>query len=283
MIIAIAGYNGMIGRRFVRDREGDRLIMLSRDLLYGEVSRLSEAMQGADLVVNLAGSPINKRWTRRNRKKIEESRYGVNSSLVQAINRLEKKPAMFITASAIGIYETGYVHEESQHRLADNYLANVVRMWEAPLENLSGDVDAVRLRIGIVLGREGGALKPFMLAYRTGILPILGSGKQFYSFIHMEDLIGAIRFIIEKGQQGIYHLCAPHPADNATFTRSLAKVGRRKWVVRIPVFMLRLILGEAHIMVSEGPRVLPARLLQDGFGFRFPDIDSALVNLVKKH
>ena len=188
-----------------------------------------------------------------------------------------------MTASAIGIYETGNTHDESQHRLADNYLANVVRMWEAPLEKLSDEVTAVRLRIGIVLGREGGALKPFLLASRMRILPIMGSGKQVYSFIHIGDLIAAIRFIIHGRQEGIYHLCAPHPVDNATFTRSLSKIGRRKWVVRVPVFMLRLALGEAHIMVTEGPRVLPARLLQEGFVFRFPDIDSALVNLVKKH
>jgi uncharacterized protein (TIGR01777 family) len=282
MIIAIAGYNGLIGRRFVQDRKEDHLIRLSRDLLYGDINQLSQVMEGADLVVNLAGSPINTRWTRHNRKKIEQSRHGVNTRLVEAINRMEKRPEIFLTASAVGIYETGKTHDENRHKLAENYLAKVVKMWEAPLEKLSDEVNAVRLRIGIVLGRGGGALKPFLLAYRIGILPIMGSGKQVYSFIHLEDLNAAIRFIIHSRQNGIYNLCAPHPVDNTTFTRSLAKIGRKKWVIRVPVFMLRLVFGEAHIVVTEGPRVLPARLLREGFGFNFPDIDSALVNLVKK-
>ncbi|MGW8315222.1 MAG: DUF1731 domain-containing protein [Bacteroidales bacterium] len=283
MIIAIAGFNGYLGRKFVGDRKEDKLIRLSRDLLYGEISLLSEAIKGAEVIVNLAGSPINVRWTSRNRKKIEESREGVNRRLVEAVNQLEKKPELMITASAIGIYKTGETHTEAQHQVADNYLSKVVRMWEAPLEGLSPDVSAVRLRIGVVLGRKSSAFKPFLLASRLGIIPVLGSGKQALSFIHPEDLIAAMRFIINGGREGIYHLCVPHPVNYTTFARSLAKATGKKWIIRIPVFMFKLVLGEAHMMVSEGPCVLPERLLEEGFRFRFPDVDSVLINLLNKH
>jgi hypothetical protein len=283
MIIAIAGYNGYLGRLFVQDRKEDRLIRLPRELLYGEAGHLSEAIRGADLLVNLAGSPINVRWTRRNKKKIEESRYGVNRKLVEAVNLLDKKPERMVAASAIGIYETGFTHTEDQHRLADNYLSKVVRMWEAPLEGLSSDVSVIRLRIGVVMGRKSHAFKPFYLASRMGIVPVLGTGKQTLSFIHQEDLISSMRFIISRGEEGIYHLSAPHPVNYATFAASLAKVTGGKWVIRVPVFMLRLALGKAHIMVSEGPNVLPGRLLQEGYEFRYPDIEPLLINLVNKH
>lgn len=283
MIIAIAGYNGYLGRKFVGDRKEDQLIRLSRDLLYGDVNLLSEAIKGADVVVNLAGSPINVRWNRRNRKKIEESRYGVNVKLVEAVNLLKKKPEMVVTASAIGIYKTGGTHTEGKHQVADNYLSEVVRMWEAPLEDLLPEVSAVRLRIGVVMGPESRAFKPFLLASRLGIIPVLGSGEQTLSFIHPEDLVSAMRFIINRGGNGIYHLCAPHPVNYATFARSLAKATGKKWIIRIPVFLFRLVMGEAHMMVSEGPRVLPERLLEEGFRFGFSDVDSVLINLVEKH
>lgn len=283
MIIAFAGYNGYLGKMIAKDRKMDRLIRLSRELLYGDVAVLAETVKGADVVLNLAGSPINVRWTRKNKKRIEASRYEVNRRLVEAVNLLDKKPGMFITASAIGIYETGYTHSETNHRLADNYLSKVVRLWEAPLDNLSPEVNAIRMRIGIVMGRKSRAFTPYLMASRMGIVPVLGSGKQVFSFIHPEDLVAACRFIMDRGQGGIYHLCAPHPVDNDTFARSLAKTGRKKLIIGIPVFLLRLVLGEAHIMVSEGPRVLPERLQEEGFTFRFPDADSVVYNLMSKH
>lgn len=284
MIIAIAGYNGMIGRHFADDRKGDRLIRLPREMLYGEVGRLAGAIEGADLLVNLAGFPINKRWTRKNRQRIEESRHGVNCRLVEAVNQLDRKPEQFLTASAIGLYEPGMTHLEGDHHIAGNYLSEVIRKWEAPLEKMDPAVKAVRLRIGIVLSRNGGALRPLLLSSRFGILPVLGSGKQVFSFIHLTDLIAATRHIIDKKGEGIYHLCAPHPVDNATFTASMAgSVGKRRLIIRVPEAMIRLVLGDAHIIVTRGHRVLPDRLIREGFEFRYPDIGPAFDNLLKQH
>ena len=282
MNIAVAGYNGFIGQQFVSDRKGDRIIELPRKLLYGEITPLKEAIKDADVVVNLAGSPINTRWTRKNKKVIEESRFGVNSRLVEAINQLEKKPAHLISASAIGIYDSEGIHTESEGGYADNYLAKVVSKWEQPLSSIDKQVITTVLRIGIVLGRNGGMLPIMLKVSRLGMLPVMGSGHQTYSFIHQDDLIAAIRYIIDKRKQGVFHLTAPNPVDNATFTRSLANICRVKIIIRMPEIFLKAGLGEAHIMVTEGPKVLPNRLLQEGYVFRFPEIDAALQNLVQK-
>lgn len=283
MKIAIAGYNGLIGRRFLEDHKKDDIVRLSRELLYGEIEKLENVIRGSDLVINLAGSPINKRWNRKNKRIIEESRFRVNLQLVEAINRLEEKPIQFITASAVGIYDNEGIHTETSNSTADNYLAYVVRLWEQPLERLPGSVMASILRIGLVLDREGGVIQLMLKASRTGTIPVIGSGKQIYSFVHMDDLMGAIRHIISEKKQGIYNVCSPNPVDNATFTRSFSRNRGVKLIFRIPAFILRAYLGEAHIMVTKGPYVLPARLLQDGYLFRFPDIDTALQNLVQKH
>jgi len=252
-------------------------------LLYGEITALKEAIKDADVVVNLAGSPINTRWTRRNKRVIEESRFGVNTRLVEAMNQLEKKPAHFITASAIGIYQSKGIHTESSGSVAENFLASVVKVWEQPLSALHPEIRAAVLRIGIVLGRDGGMLPIMARVSKAGVLPVMGSGNQIYSFIHMDDLISAMRFILEEREEGVFHLTAPNPVDNATFTRSFSKNRGVKLIFRIPTFILRASLGEAHIMVTQGPYVLPARLLKDGFVFRFPDIDIAFQNLVQKH
>ena len=283
MNIALAGYNGFIGRKFVSDRQEDRIILLPRKLLYGEITALKEAIKDADVVVNLAGSPINTRWTRRNKRVIEESRFGVNTRLVEAMNQLEKKPAYFITASAIGIYQSKGIHTESSGSVAENFLASVVKVWEQPLSALHPEIRAAVLRIGIVLGRDGGMLPIMARVSKAGVLPVMGSGNQIYSFIHMDDLISAMRFILEEREEGVFHLTAPNPVDNATFTRSLAKYLGVKIIFRMPEFVLKAALGESHIMVTEGPRVLPERLLQDEFVFRFADIDTALHNLVRKY
>jgi hypothetical protein len=202
---------------------------------------------------------------------------------VEAMNQHRRKPVQFITASAIGFYDSTGIHTESKGIKADNYLSTVVSLWEKPLEYLDRDVTATVLRIGIVLGREGGMLPVMLRVSRLGLLPVMGSGNQTYSFIHLDDLIRAIRFIIAERKQGVFHLTAPNPVDNATFTRSLAKIYGVKIIIRMPEFALKAGLGKAHIMVTEGPRVIPERLLQDGFDFRFPDIDKALQNLVRKY
>jgi uncharacterized protein (TIGR01777 family) len=281
MKIAIAGYRGFLGRAIRHQYTDIQWIKIEREALYGETGLLIHSIEGADVVINLAGSSIARRWTARNKKEIIRSRFGINSRLVAAINALSQKPRMFITASAIGIYDHHGIHTETEFNTGRDFLAEVVSLWEEPLKHLDGSVCGVRARIGMVLGREGGALPRLLQMARFKILPILGSGKQYYSFIHVEDLATGLMFIIEKNQEGVYNMCAPHPVDNATFTRILASKTGVPFTFRVPSFLLKLFMGDSHMVISKGQYVLPARLSREGFKFRYPHIGDAFENLLK--
>ncbi len=281
MKVAIAGYRGFIGASYMEHRSDLEFVPISRSLLYGDISLLKEALTGCEVVLNLAGSPIAKRWTHKRKKEIKESRNGVNSKLVKAVNLLENKPGLFISASAIGIYTSSGVQTESDFELDGNFLASVVKGWEAPLKELDKEVNCAIVRIGIVLGKEGGALVPLLKMARLGILTIMGSGQQFFSFIHLNDLHRAIDFILIAKLPGIFNLTSPFPVDNATFTKTLAEVTGTRWILRIPSLFIKIGLGEAHILMTAGPNVLPARLTGEGFRFDFPTAGEALRNLVE--
>jgi uncharacterized protein (TIGR01777 family) len=280
MKIAIAGYTGFIGTSYMKHRSDLEFVILSRSLLY-DASLLKEALTGCEVVLNLAGSTIAQRWTRNRKKEIVESRNGVNTNLVKAVNLLEIKPRLFISASAIGIYTSGAVQTEMDFELDENFLASVVKGWEGPLMELDEDVHCAILRIGIVLGKGGGALEPLLKMTRLGVLAIMGSGRQFFSFIHLSDLIRAIDFIMVGNLSGIFNLTSPFPVDNATFTKTLAELTGTRWIFRIPSLFIKAGLGEAHILMTGGPRVLPDRLTGEGFRFDFPTAGDALRNIVE--
>ena len=281
MKIAIAGYRGFLGTTYMEHRDDLEFVPISRSLLYGDAALLKEALSGCEVVLNLAGSPITKRWTRRNKKSIVESRNEVNKNLVKAVNLMESKPRLYISASAIGLYTSTGVQTEQDFEREEHFLARVVEGWEAPLKKLDGSVNCAIVRIGLVLGREGGLLGPLLKMSRLGVLTIMGSGRQFFSFIHLRDLHRAIDFIVAGSLSGIFNLTSPFPVDNATFTKTLAEVTGTRWIFRIPSLLIKIGLGEAAILMTEGPNVLPARLTGEGFRFDFPTAGEALRNLVE--
>ncbi|MFO7934021.1 MAG: TIGR01777 family oxidoreductase [Bacteroidales bacterium] len=282
MKIAIAGYSGFIGSNFMKDHPEWEYIPLNRKLLYGEPMDLGKEIREATIVVNLAGYPINTRWTAANKRKIYMSRYGVNRNLVAAINSLEKKPEMFITASAIGIYGNEGVHDEKDCSRDRGFLATVIQQWEEPLGSLDHEVGNAILRFGVVLGKEAGAMVPFLKSTKFGIAPVMGPGKQILSFIHIRDLTAAMGTIIQRRLNGVFNVCAPYPADYRKFAEILVRKTGALFKVRVPVFLLRLALGEAHTMVTQGQHVIPARLLMEGYRFRYPDLEEALQNLLQE-
>lgn len=282
MKLAIAGYSGFLGRSFMKEHPGWEYIRLSREVLYGDPLVLGRAMEGVQIVINLSGSPINRRWTARNRRKIHDSRHGVNRNMVTAINGLAHKPEFFISASAIGIYGHEGIHDEYTGRPGTDFMATVVQKWEEPVGWLDGSVQHAILRIGMVLGNGGGSMVPFRKIMKFGIAPVMGSGKQIYSFIHLRDLNESISFIIKKKLNGVFNLCSPNPVDHETFITTLARETNARLKIRIPVWLLSIIMGKAHRLVTEGQHVIPARLLEEDFKFRYPDIGQAMKNLVRE-
>lgn len=282
MKIALAGYNGFLGKMIMNDLSGHDYILLNRELLYGKPVALESAMEGAHIVINMSGSPISQRWTAANRKKILKSRHGVNTNLVTAINGLEKKPGYFITVSAIGIYDSVGIQDENSNSRGKGFMSSVVQKWEEPVGLLDDRVKHVILRIGMVLGRDGGVMNPFRKVMRFGIAPVMGSGKQMVSFIHMGDLTASVGFIIENGLEGVFNLTSPHPVDHRGFVNALARVTGARLKIRIPAWVLKLVMGEAHTLLTEGPHVIPSRLTEEGFRFMYPGIDQAIHNLVQE-
>jgi hypothetical protein len=186
-----------------------------------------------------------------------------------------------ISASAIGLYSNNGIHSEMEYNEGKGFIANVVREWEAPLVKLEKQKKCVVLRFGIVLGKDGGAMVPLNKMARFRMVPVMGSGRQPFSFIHVVDLVESIKFIIHNKLDGIFNMCSPEPTDYATFAKTMAQ-SSKGILFRIPVPMLNLVMGKAHQMLTEGQHVVPERLIREGYRFRYPDIAGALENLLHK-
>jgi uncharacterized protein (TIGR01777 family) len=280
MKVAIAGSTGFLGQALVKSSNDLQWITLDRHMLYQDPAQLGDALKETRVVVNLAGSPIIGRWNKRNRKLMLNSRITVNRNLVQAINGIVPKPELFITASAIGYYDDHHIHGEDSEFAGTGFLSELTKQWEYPLESLDISVRAVRARIGIVLGQQGGMLGQYMRFAKLGVIPLIGSGKQVMSFIHIEDFTAAIRYIAHHGSGGVYNLCSPFPVDHATFMKTLAALTGVRLVPRIPGVFLAPVMGNSRVMVTRGQHVVPERLMAEGFAFKYPRVEDALENLI---
>lgn len=282
MIIAIAGYNGFVGTHIRKKFNQHDFILLGRDDLYGSTDALARKISGSDVLINTAGFSVSSRWTKRNRKKIRNSRIKVTENLTVAVRKAEKKPAMFLNASAIGIYRHQEEHTESSEAYAGDFLAGVVLDWEAAADAVPEDVKLVKMRLGMVLGADGGALPMLFRLFKWGLGGVIASGKQVYSFIHIDDVTGAIAHIIEHSREGVYNFAAPHPVTNRTFTRTIASKLNRPAFLPIPGFMMYIVMGKAKMIVTEGQTVYPKKLLDEGYKFTFATIDKAIENLANQ-
>ena len=204
--------------------------------------------------------------------------------LVEAVrlNLSEHKSIIFISASAISIYKSGEIHDEHSTNRGTDFLASVCKAWEKEAEPLNFfNIRLCTIRIGMVLGSTGGSLKTMLPMFKLGLGGKIGSGKQPFSFIHIEDVCSAIEFLILNDQcKGIYNFVAPNPITNELFTRALSKRLHRPAIFTVPAFVLKLIFGKASVLIIDGVTVKPAHLLKDGFHFKYPDIGSALDNIL---
>lgn len=241
-------------------------------------------LEAAAGVVNLAGEDIaGGRWTARRKRLLLDSRLATTGALVDAIRQARRRPAALLQASAVGYYGDGGDRElDESSPPGVGFLSGICVAWEeasAPVEALG--VRRVLLRTGLVLAREGGALPEMARPFRLGLGGPLGSGRQWMPWIHLADEIGAIRFLLERGDvRGPFNLVAPAPATNEEFSRALARALRRPCLLRAPASALRLALGEMAEMLLAGQRLAPRRLAEAGFPFRFPALDGALADLL---
>lgn len=240
---------------------------------------------GHHAVINLAGEPIDRRWTEKNRRLFYESRVGVTNRVVDAIAKLPEKerPRVLINASAVGIYgDRGDDLLTEDAKVGSGYLADLCEKWERAAQNAeSRGVRVVKLRIGVVIGPGGAAFQKLGRVIKLGIGGRLGSGKQWMPWIHHEDLRAAIAHaIFSESLRGPINATAPRPERNADLTRKFAAALHRPAIFAAPAFALRLVLGEFSTALLASERAVPTALERDGFNFRYPMLEEALRDLI---
>lgn len=285
MRIAISGANGFIGTCLSEylSAEGVEVVPL-KHTYFRDASddRLLDALQGADVVINLAGVSINQRWTPDAKREIMDSRVLTTRRLVSLINAMPRKPSLFISASAVGIYPvTGGVYNENSASEGTGFLADVCRHWEEEAQKVSTDVRLAITRFGVVLDRSGGALPKMLLPFKLFMGGEISSGEQGFSWIHIEDLLRTMWLLITHEElSGIFNITAPQPITNSMFTRAVSEVMHRPAWFTVPSFVFLLLYGEGSVLVTEGQQVYPARLIAAGYTFRYPDIWIALRHIL---
>ncbi len=278
MNVAITGASGFVGTRLTERlrSEGHSVKAIS---LRNNVN--PNDLAGTTAVVHLAGEPVSQRWTREVRRKILESRREGTRTLVKAMQ--PNPPNVLVSASAIGYYgERGDELLTEQSAPGKGFLCDTAKIWEEEaLKAADFGVRVARLRIGMVLGPGGGALKKMLLPFRLGLGARLGNGKQWVSWIHREDLVSLICFVIrEKTLRGALNATSPNPVTNAEFTKALAKAVHRPAIFAAPKFALKVLFGDMAEVILQSQRVMPEATLASGFEFEYPDLQGALLEIL---
>lgn len=280
--IAIIGSSGMIGSAIKDYLKNYEIITVSGKDLLQPPELFYKVFQDVKIIINLAGYPINGRWTKKRKEMIFKSRVDLTKKLVEAISLLDEKPLHLINASAIGIYRDGNFYDESAEEFADNSLSKLVIAWEAAANKIKDlNIGLTIIRMGVVLSRKGGAYKIFRRIVKLGMGGRFGSGKQGFSYILINDLVRAIELIIEKKIFGIINMVSPQPVDNITFIKELASKLKRPYVFAIPAFVLKTIFLEGSILLLNGQKVYPGVLSKYDFDFFGNNLKSCIEILEK--
>jgi uncharacterized protein (TIGR01777 family) len=238
------------------------------------------ALDGADAVVNLSGAGIgDKRWTDSYRRELRDSRLKATNLLAGTIASMATPPAVFVSASAIGIYGArGDEELDERSSVGDDFLAQLCVDWEAAAQRAAAATRVVTIRTGIVQSPRGGSLKKQLPLFKLGLGSKFGTGKPWQSWISIDDEVGAIIHLLGADVQGPVNLTAPNPVTGAEFARTLGKVLRRPSFLSVPLFAPKIVLGDDLVdaLLGSGQRVLPQRLLESGYTFQHSTLESAL-------
>ncbi len=304
--VVITGATGLIGRRIVQilEEKGVQVAVLVRDVkkaaamlgdtvtpVYWDFDRPEAgewraALQGAQGVIHLAGTPLfDRRWTASFKRQMEQSRVQSTRQLVEAIRSVASKPEVFVSASAVGIYGTDPDRQCDENTgAADDLLARICLNWESEARKVEADgVRTVQIRIGIALSRQSGALKELLPLFRAGLGGTMGSARHSMNWIHVEDLARIfVMALFNADMKGPYNAVAPHPVTNQAFGQTLASALKRPALFRYPVPLLKAAIGEAADYASGGPTVSSDKIQGAGYRFFFEDLEPALQNVLRE-
>lgn len=242
---------------------------------------LTERVNGAFAIINLAGAPIIHRWTKAYKEELYTSRIRTTQKLANAIRLASAKPEVFISTSAVGIYKNGTCNTERAAQYDSGYLGKICKDWEASALTTLKITRTVIFRLGVVLGRDGGALKNLLPIFKMGLGGPVSTGKQGFPWIHIDDLLQAYLFVLDHPEaEGIFNLTAPEIITNKQFTTTLASVVKRPAILPVSQFALKLLYGQGAVALTEGAFVEPYRLKEAGFEFCYPKLEEALRQIV---
>jgi len=296
--ITITGASGLIGRRLMKvlAKDDHSLHVLSRhggtnlppgvrlsvwDAMKGEPP--ADSLREADAVIHLAGEPVAQRWTAHAKQRIRATRVDGTRNLVQALGKLDRKPEVLICASAVGYYGSRADETLAESAAPGNdYLSEVCVAWEREAQAAEAfGMRVVRIRIGLVLDRRGGALQRMLPPFRLGVGGKLGNGRQWMSWIHLDDLAALFQFALNSPLRGAINGVSPNPIVNSEFTRILSAALHRPAIFPVPGFGLRVLFGEMGEVLLASQRAVPQAAVSAGFPFRFPQLAPALSEILK--
>lgn len=275
--IAIAGASGFVGQNLISffSKENYKILQIKRDDLK-DTYKLDTIINSCDILINLSGANIINRWNESYKKLLISSRLKTTKSLVESIKRVQNKPKLLISTSAVGIYDNKATYDENGN-FSNDFLSTLCQNWESEALKASSNSTKVAIfRFGIVLGKDGGALKKMLPAFKLGVGGVIGSGEQKFSYIQIEDLMRIYEFVIQKELDGVFNCTAPIPTTNFEFTKTLGKSLNRPTIFPIPEFVLKLIFSEGAKVLTDGQSAIPKRLLDLGFEFKYKNIGEAL-------
>lgn len=290
MKVVVSGASGLIGSALVPALEAaghDVLRLVRRDARGasevawdpGAGTVDAARLAGVDAAVSLSGANLNRRWTAARKREIRDSRVSSTSLLARTLAELEPRPRVFVSAGGCGIYgDRGDEVLTEESELGTGFLADVGRAWEAAADPArAAGLRVVSFRQGMVLTRDGGALRQMLLPFKLGVGGRVASGRQWWSWVSLDDLVAAYLFVLESELAGPVNLASPSPVTSAAFAKALGRALHRPAVLPVPAVTIKVLFGErGEAVVLEGQRTLPARLLDAGFTFSYADLDAAL-------
>lgn len=284
MNIAIAGISGFLGKAVSELLSKEhKVYSIPREISYKGGGELISLIERTDIIINLAGENILKRWTKRNKERIFNSRVLISGNIAKAIVMAKKKPSLYITASATGVYNNEMVQYEDSYSYANKgFVPRLIKEWEQEAENISHHgVRTIILRFGVVIGKDGGVIKKLRPLFKLGLGSCVGEGRQPFPFIHIDDVLGVIDFVIKnKNCRGVYNMVAPQIISNHKFSRTFAKLLKRPCYFKVPILMLRLIYGGGYKILVYTAKVKPKKLIDEGYEFKYPQIKDALASVI---
>jgi uncharacterized protein (TIGR01777 family) len=295
MKVAISGASGLIGTalRSSLTKDGHEVIALTRQASLPPLETITwdldqgrfdaSGLEGVDAVVHLAGEPVAQRWNQERKDAIRQSRVRGTKLLVEGLKTLKNPPKLLVSASAVGFYGgRGDTELDESAPPGEGFLPEVCHEWEkATMEALGLGIRAVCMRTGIVLSTQGGALGQMLLPFKLALGGPLGSGKQWMPWIHIDDIVGAFRYVMANDDLvGAVNGTSPNPATNADFSKALGRALHRPAVLPVPAFALNVLFGEMAQILLEGQRALPKKLLFTGYEFKYPELPGALEDVI---